>query len=234
MGFGWWESLDGGRADHWPGGRTGGCACGVTESCANKTVACNCDGGIVGRWLQDGGEVVKKTDLPVKAVHFGDTGTPLDDKEGRFSLGPLQCWDREPGGESGPRKVTAKGSGQINSIYLEFKLGRKFEEKVTIAEISTSNSLGKLVVEEEEVVYSWSGTEAGRLAVKFDRGDLKWHSVVVEHNVVEVSLVVDRQLSSSAMLGMSSAINTRTDFKTAKLEVHIQTYNVIKSSASES
>ena len=29
--------------------------------------------------------------LPVTAVHFGDTGTPLDTKEGRFSVGRLLC-----------------------------------------------------------------------------------------------------------------------------------------------
>jgi hypothetical protein len=29
--------------------------------------------------------------LPVRALHFGDTGTPMDRKEGRYSLGPLEC-----------------------------------------------------------------------------------------------------------------------------------------------
>lgn len=27
----------------------------------------------------------------MKAVRFGDTGTPLDEKQGRYTLGPLMC-----------------------------------------------------------------------------------------------------------------------------------------------
>jgi hypothetical protein len=27
----------------------------------------------------------------VRALYFGDTGTPLDRKEARFNLGPLEC-----------------------------------------------------------------------------------------------------------------------------------------------
>ena len=222
MGFGWWEPQHGGRADHWPGEREGGCACGVTSSCANKSASCNCDGGIQGRWLQDGGDVVKKSQLPVKAVHFGDTGTPLDDKEGRFSLGPLQCWDREPREASGPQRVTAKGSGLINSIYLEFKLAEESGKEVTLVETSTTNASSKLRVEGEEVVYLWTGDQGDfhrRLAVKFHRKDLKWHSVIVEHNMVEVSLVLDREPSSSASTGSESAINTGKDFDVAELKV---------------
>ena len=222
MGFGWWEAQNGEKADHWPGGREGGCACGVTNSCANNSATCNCDGGIEGRWLQDGGEVVKKDQLPVKAVHFGDTGTPLDDKEGRFSLGPLQCWDREPKEARGPQRVTANGSGHINSVYLEFKLEEGSEKEVTIVETSTTNSSGKLRVEGEEIVYLWTevpGDFHRRLAVKFHRKDLKWHSVIVEQNMVEVSLVLDRQHSSSASSGSQSETNTRKDFNVDDLKV---------------
>jgi hypothetical protein len=42
-------------------------------------------------WLWDGGEITEKQYLPVRALHFGDTGTPMDKKEGRYSLGPLEC-----------------------------------------------------------------------------------------------------------------------------------------------
>jgi hypothetical protein len=33
----------------------------------------------------------EKEYLPVRALYFGDTGTPLDRKEARFNLGPLEC-----------------------------------------------------------------------------------------------------------------------------------------------
>ena len=42
-------------------------------------------------WRQDQATVQDKALLPVTAVHFGDTGTPLDTKEGRFSVGRLLC-----------------------------------------------------------------------------------------------------------------------------------------------
>jgi hypothetical protein len=35
--------------------------------------------------------VQEKEYLPVRALYFGDTGTPLDRKEARFNLGPLEC-----------------------------------------------------------------------------------------------------------------------------------------------
>lgn len=42
-------------------------------------------------WQEDSGEIREKEHLPVKAVRFGDTGTPLDEKQGRYTLGPLMC-----------------------------------------------------------------------------------------------------------------------------------------------
>lgn len=42
-------------------------------------------------WLLDSGDIREKEHLPIKQVRFGDTGTPLDEKEGRFKVGPLMC-----------------------------------------------------------------------------------------------------------------------------------------------
>ena len=119
-------------------------------------------------------------------------------------------------------RCAATGSGQINSVYLEFKLEEGSEKEVTIVETSTTNASSKLRVEGEEVVYLWTGNQGDfhrRLAVKFHRKDLKWHSVIVEHNMVEVSLVLDREPSSSASTGAKSAINTGKDFDVAELKV---------------
>lgn len=51
---------------------------------------CNCDANS-DNWLEDSGDITEKENLPVKQLRFGDTGTPLDDKEGRYTLGPLIC-----------------------------------------------------------------------------------------------------------------------------------------------
>jgi contactin associated protein-like 2 len=51
---------------------------------------CNCDADLE-TWQIDGGEITEMEHLPVKQLRFGDTGNPLDEKEGRYSLGPLVC-----------------------------------------------------------------------------------------------------------------------------------------------
>lgn len=42
-------------------------------------------------WTADGGDLKGKEYLPVKRLHFGDTGTPVDDKRGKYTLGALMC-----------------------------------------------------------------------------------------------------------------------------------------------
>ena len=46
---------------------------------------------ILDEWREDRVTIDDKSLLPVRSVHFGDTGTPFDDKEGRFNVGPLIC-----------------------------------------------------------------------------------------------------------------------------------------------
>ena len=78
--------------DYWAGSLPGSmkCECGVQGTCIDQEKWCNCD-ALHSDWNYDGGEISEKEYLPVKALHFGDTGTPLDEKEGRYSLGPLEC-----------------------------------------------------------------------------------------------------------------------------------------------
>ena len=66
------------------------CECGLLGVCHDYEKHCNCDSGY-DDWLWDGGEITQKEYLPVRELHFGDTGNPLDRKEGRYSLGPLEC-----------------------------------------------------------------------------------------------------------------------------------------------
>ena len=90
--YGWWVSWANISMSYWPGSVPGSrqCGCGVVGECFHPAKECHCDSGHDG-WLQDGGDITTKDHLPVRALHFGDTGTPLDSKEGRFSLGALQC-----------------------------------------------------------------------------------------------------------------------------------------------
>ena len=47
--------------------------------------------GLAADWSQDIITIDDKSLLPVGSVHFGDTGTPFDNKEGRFNVGQLVC-----------------------------------------------------------------------------------------------------------------------------------------------
>lgn len=78
--------------DYWGGALPGSrkCECGILGNCADPTKWCNCDSDLEGP-LEDSGDITEKEYLPVKQLRFGDTGTPVDDKEGRYTLGPLIC-----------------------------------------------------------------------------------------------------------------------------------------------
>lgn len=82
----------------------------------------------VTEWEEDSGDIREKEYLPVKAVRFGDTGTPLDEKQGRYTLGALNC----EGDDLFNNVVTFRiadatinlppfDMGHSGDIYLEFK-----------------------------------------------------------------------------------------------------------------
>ena len=82
--YGFWTSRQGQVMDFWAGAEPGSfmCKCGIEKSCYDAEKWCNCDSAH-DDWLMDGGEITQQDFLPVKSLHFGDTGTPMDDKEGR-------------------------------------------------------------------------------------------------------------------------------------------------------
>nr|CAD7587711.1 unnamed protein product [Timema genevievae] len=90
--FSWWVSRYNQKMDFWSGSLPGSrkCECGVMGTCSDPTKWCNCDSELEG-WLEDGGDITQKEFLPVKQLRFGDTGSALDEKEGRYTLGPLMC-----------------------------------------------------------------------------------------------------------------------------------------------
>ena len=78
---------------YWGGAnfKTGGCACGVTRSCADdQSLKCNCDKNDK-NWREDSGFLTIKSHLPVKQLRFGDTGGAHLGEEGYHTLGKLEC-----------------------------------------------------------------------------------------------------------------------------------------------
>ena len=94
-GFSWWVSRDGQNMTYWGGAnfKTGGCACGVTRSCADdQSLKCNCDKNDK-NWREDSGFLTIKSHLPVKQLRFGDTGGAHLGEEGYHTLGKLECYN---------------------------------------------------------------------------------------------------------------------------------------------
>ena len=93
---GWWVSRDSSRMLYWGGASPGSknCACGMTNSCADPSHACNCDKND-GVWRQDSGLLNDKSTLPVKELRFGDTGVngpnAVADEKGYHTLGKFKC-----------------------------------------------------------------------------------------------------------------------------------------------
>lgn len=79
-------------------------------------------------WQEDSGEIREKEHLPVKAVRFGDTGTPLDEKQGRYTLGALMCEGDDLFNNVVTFRVTDAtinlptfDMGHSGDVYFEFK-----------------------------------------------------------------------------------------------------------------
>ena len=88
--YGWWVSRDSTQMAYWGGASVSGkCACGMTNSCADSFIGCNCDKNDR-VWREDSGLLTDKTRLPVKQLRFGDTGGSY--KKGYHTLGKLKCY----------------------------------------------------------------------------------------------------------------------------------------------
>ncbi|XP_020609591.1 contactin-associated protein 1-like [Orbicella faveolata] len=87
----WWMSRDSTKMTYWGGASPGSgkCACGMTNSCADRSDGCNCDKNDP-VWRKDSGLLTDKTHLPVKQLRFGDTGGSIE--EGYHTLGKLKCY----------------------------------------------------------------------------------------------------------------------------------------------
>ena len=99
--YGWWVSRDSSQMLYWGGASPASekCACGMTNSCADPSRACNCDKNDF-VWREDSGLLTDKSTLPVKELRFGDTGTDgadfngktVADEKGYHTLGKLKCY----------------------------------------------------------------------------------------------------------------------------------------------
>ena len=79
---------------YWPGGPSNGsgCACGVTDTCFQRDLKCNCDtNDFVVR--SDHGKVTDKADLPLTSLIVGDVSGYWSVMYKIFTLFNLNCYE---------------------------------------------------------------------------------------------------------------------------------------------
>ena len=210
--YGWWVSWSGVKVDHWSGDglEAGQCECGVSGSCVRSEQQCNCDSGQE-EWTHDTGVIRDRSLLPVSQLHFGDTGTPFDNKEGRFTLGPLSCLlTTAPELEHSVHLVTDHLISQCPDMFLEYQWTSDLESGV-LYELVSGGVECRLMVTRDSVIYQWrheTMLTSHNVTVVMTSLDSRWHSVNVEHNMVETSLMVDREHVASISNNMKTSDHT--------------------------
>ncbi|XP_066582441.1 neurexin-4 isoform X2 [Prorops nasuta] len=214
----WWVSRHNQKMDYWGGSLPGSrkCECGILGNCAEPTKWCNCDAGLEG-WLEDGGDITEKEHLPVKQLRFGDTGTPLDEKEGRYTLGPLICEGDGFKLVSLPTMATTDLFNNVVTMRVSdatinlptFDIGHSgdiyFEFRTTIENAVIIHSKGptdyiKVSINSGNQIQFQYQAGGGPLAVtvqtSYKLADNRWHSVSVERNRKEARIVIDGALKN--------------------------------------
>ncbi|XP_064594774.1 uncharacterized protein LOC135461554 [Liolophura sinensis] len=102
-----WSGTDKKKRTYWAGGlgQEKMCGCGVTKSCEDPKVNCNCDIAD-GKERKDFGLIINKADLPVGSVTLKEVG---GDKKGSLSVGPLMCGQNQFGIEPTCQQYREKG-----------------------------------------------------------------------------------------------------------------------------
>ncbi|XKL68715.1 hypothetical protein PGB90_006484 [Kerria lacca] len=198
--FSWWVSRYNQKMDFWGGSMPGSrkCECGVLGQCEDPSKWCNCDAGRE-EWRTDAGDIKGKEYLPVKQLRFGDTGTAIDDKRGKYTLGPLMC----EGDDLFKNVITFRK--QDATIYVPitdygFDVDIYFEFKTTIANGILVNAKGpedEIFIELREgsaiqFIYR-AGNRPSYVLGKSSSSlaDNNWHSVYIERNRKGARVIID-------------------------------------------
>ncbi|XP_014218966.1 neurexin-4 isoform X2 [Copidosoma floridanum] len=196
----WWVGRNNQKMDYWGGALPGSrkCECGILGNCAQPEKWCNCDADLEG-WFEDAGEIAEKDHLPVKQLRFGNTGTSLDEKEGRYTLGPLVC----EGDDFSQNVVTFRivdatinlptfEIGHSGDIYFEFKTT---QDNAVIIHSKGSSDYIKISINGGNQIHFQYQAGGSPLAVSVQTSsrlaDDNWHSVSVERNRKEARIVID-------------------------------------------
>lgn len=201
--FGWWVSRHNQPMDYWAGALPGSrkCQCGILGNCVDPTKWCNCDSNQM-EMQEDGGEIKEKEYLPVKALRFGDTGTALDEKQGRYTLGPLVCEGDDLFNNVVTFRITDANivlppfdMGHSGDVYFEFRT--TIENAVLFHAKGPTDYIKLSIINGKKLQFQYqagSGPLGVNVETSYQLNDNEWHSVSVERNRKEARLVVDGAL----------------------------------------
>lgn len=200
-----WYSRNNQRMDYWAGALPGSrkCECGILGNCYDRTKWCNCDSNQL-QWLEDGGDIREIENLPVKAVSFGDTGSPIDEKYGRYTLGSLMCEGDDLFNNVVTFRITDAtinlprfDMGHSGDIYLEFRT--TIENAVIFHAKGPTDYIKLSIISGSKLQFQYqagSGPLGVNVETSYHLNDNNWHSVSVERNRKEARLVVDGALKA--------------------------------------
>lgn len=186
--------------DYWAGALPGSrkCQCGIVGNCIDPTKWCNCDANLY-EWQEDGGEIKDKEYLPVRGLRFGDTGTALDEKQAKYTLGPLVCEGDDLFNNVVTFRITDAtinlprfDMGHSGDIYLEFKTTQ--ENSVLFHAKGGTDYIKLSIIAGNKLKFQYqagSGPLGVDVETSYPLNDNNWHSVSVERNRKEARLVVD-------------------------------------------
>ncbi|XP_065337127.1 neurexin-4 isoform X2 [Cloeon dipterum] len=198
--FSWWVSKNNQKMDYWGGALPGSrsCECGIWGNCIDERKSCNCDADL-DSWSADSGDITQMEHLPVKQMRIGDTGTPLDEKEGMFTLGPLACEGDNLFNNVVTFRITDASinlptfdMGHIGDIYFEFKT--TIDNAVILHSTGESDFIKLSIIGGDQLQFQYqagSGSMAVTTDTSYRLADNNWHSVLIERNRKEARMAVD-------------------------------------------
>ncbi|CAG0886202.1 unnamed protein product [Darwinula stevensoni] len=135
----WWVDRHGKSHYYWDGSNATEhvCKCGLSNSCVDTNLPCNCDAGAPGRG-SDSGEITNATALPITQLRFG--GLKFQNQKANYTLGGLICKGKPSPGKSAKGKAPQpqQPSGSCSSLrqsgngYTGYHLIRRKEGRLDV------------------------------------------------------------------------------------------------------
>ncbi|KAI3389290.1 hypothetical protein SNEBB_000026 [Seison nebaliae] len=149
-------------------------------------------------WSADSGFIVRKEHLPIKQIHFGDTGSTSDNKKGIYKVGPLIC----NGDKLFNNVVTFNHSDAVLSFDSQVFRPTIQGTTSTLLQIQGERDFLEIRLSTgREVLLRFSaghnaGVQVISIKTNYDLNDNEWHFVEMERNRIEARLRVDNHAST--------------------------------------